>query len=561
MPRPTLFLRSLGYLNPSSLFHRAWIRLRNRVEECLPAPKSGVVLSLAPSPPHPLFPPRSGQVLREGGSPVATLLGRKLPLALPMDWTPAIPHLDAMHLHYMEYLEGLETGTAVPLVLDWIHSNPPRRRGAWRTAWNSYALSLRVAVWMQSWVRNGWTTTTDQNIQIRRSLCDQLRHLATHLEMDIRGNHLIKNLKALVWGSRFFQGPEADGWGELGQRLLDEELKDQILADGMHFELSPSYHLQVFADLLEIHSLLPEGPRKERRGGTLDLMAQALANLTHPDGLPSLFGDGGLHMAHPPSECLRVHGNLEGTDPAPKAVFCLPEAGYFGFHAPDECLIVDCGPIAPDALPAHGHGDALAFEWSVGGRRVIVDTGVFEYREGPRRARARGTRAHNTVTLDGRDQAEFWHSFRLGHRPYPRLLAWKATSEGFHLQGSHNGYAHLPGKPVHLRSIEARPQSLRVEDRILGGRGQQVEARLHLHPDFQVHLVDGGAEFGAGELRVLLTTCASVAVEPAAWWPDLGVERPSTCLVLSYGQAPCAGGFSLEPCSESLPKPSTSCST
>ncbi len=227
-------------------------------------------------------------------------------------------------------------------------------------------------------------------------------------------------------------------------------------------------------------------------------------------------------------------------------------AGYFGLQAPGESLIVDCGPIAPDALPAHGHGDALSFEWSLGGRRVIVDTGVHEYREGPRRAHARSTKAHNTVTLDGLDQAEFWKSFRLGRRPYPQVLNWDETADGFRLKGSHEGYARLPGAPIHIRTFEARPHHLHVEDQILGGRGQRAEARLYLHPDLLVELEEGGAKLWGSGLRVSLRTSASVTLEPATWWPDLGLEWPSHCLVLTYGSAPCVGAFDLEAYTEPL---------
>ncbi len=227
-------------------------------------------------------------------------------------------------------------------------------------------------------------------------------------------------------------------------------------------------------------------------------------------------------------------------------VFALNAAGYYGFQAPGESLIVDCGLIAPDALPAHGHGDALSFEWSLGGRRVIVDTGVHEYCEGPRRTHARSTKAHNTVTIDGLDQAEFWKSFRLGRRPYPRVLNWDETADGFRLKGSHDGYAHLPGAPIHIRSFEAKPHSLQVEDLIQGGQGQRVEARLYLHPDLHVNLEAGGADLRGAELRISLRTHASVTIEATVWWSDLGVERASHCLVLDYGNAPCIGAFALE---------------
>ena len=53
--------------------------------------------------------------------------------------------------------------------------------------------------------------------------------------------------------------------------------------------------------------------------------------------------------------------------------------GYFGARLGDDYLVVDCGRIGPDDLPAHAHGDVLSFELSIAGHRIIVDQGVYEY--------------------------------------------------------------------------------------------------------------------------------------------------------------------------------------
>ena len=87
----------------------------------------------------------------------------------------------------------------------------------------------------------------------------QMNFLKSNLELDIGGNHLVKNIKALLWASQFFEGPEADRWRELGLKLLRKAIEEQVTPDGAHFELSPAYHVQVFADLLECYSVLDDG--------------------------------------------------------------------------------------------------------------------------------------------------------------------------------------------------------------------------------------------------------------------------------------------------------------
>jgi uncharacterized heparinase superfamily protein len=379
---------------------------------------------------------------------------------------------------------------------------------------------------------------------MRQSLAEQLRYLERHLELDIGGNHLVKNAKALLWGGRFFVGPEADRWRSLGQSLLASELEEQVLADGMHYELSPSYHLQVFADFLECLPLLDGGAQETLRAA-LGRMAHAVVDLTHPDGAPSLFNDGGLQMAYSPAECLTVAQRMGIPTPAPRRCFAYREAGYFGLRSGNDYLLVDCGALGPDHLPAHGHGDALAFEWTLAGKRFVVDAGVLEYERGPWRDAARATVSHNTVTLDNQDQSEFWAAFRVGRRARVTLERFDATEEGFRLAGSHDGYRSLKGSPRHRRSFSASPDRLYVEDEIIGGAGQRAQARLLLHPEVQIAPSDRRIDLRRDGVAASLEASGPLTLEDAWWFPDFGMKLRTQRVVIEYGAAPCGGSFEL----------------
>lgn len=543
---PLLLWRSLRHTPLPQLWHRGRLELKRRwhvLAWALGKPRRpGSAPAANGHLPVPLFPPRKALVLHRRDTAFLHLLNRDTPLRTPMDWNPGLSQLERVNLHYMEYLEAVDDAAFLALVQDWIRQNPPGRPGDWRDRWNSYALSLRCVVWMQQLACR--TLPEAFQIQVRQSLHEQLAFLTANLELDLGGNHLLKNLKALLWAGRFFRGGAA--WTARAEPLLARELERQILADGHHFERSPAYHLQVFADLLECYAVLAEGNLKGRLGTRLDGMAQVVVDLRHPDGLPSLFNDGGLHMAYSPDACLQVYAALRGTTPEPRPCIALAEAGYFGLRGSDSLLLVDCGRIGPDGLPAHGHGDLLAFEWSARGQRLVVDTGVFEYAEGDRRARSRSSRAHNTLTLDGLDQCEFWKSFRVGRRARPTLHHLRLEPGRLELEASQDGYAHLPGKPIHRRSFQATLRRLEVRDEVRGGAGQLAEARLLLHPSLRCQLEPGGAvmRFPQGELRLICPH--PVRLEPAPWWPDFGVEVATTQLVLEYGPAPVTAAFLLE---------------
>jgi uncharacterized heparinase superfamily protein len=555
MNRARLLFESVRHTRARQLASRLTLTLKRRVLERFPplgdarsSVDGAAVPPVALLPPPPVFAARTQLAVGRDGLWRARFLNHEHALTPTcvwrgFDWPHGQP-LARLTLHYMEFLEGVDDAAFASIVLDWIDRNPPYRRGYWNADWNAFALSIRTVVWMQQWVARGVDPGSPFAARLLGSLTRQLVFLERNLEVDIGGNHLLKNVKALLWAGAFFSGPAAARWSALGQRLLARELAEQILADGMHFERSPAYHAQVTADLLECWAVHPEGPGRESLGRALAI--EALADLTHPDGAPSLFGDGGLHMAYPPAEILEAIERHVGVRAPARPVFALDTAGYFGARSDVGLVVADCGPIGPDHLPAHAHGDILAFEWSLRGRRVIVDTGVFEYAPGRARDRSRSTSAHNTLTVEGCDQAEFWSSFRVGRRPRVVVDLFERHGDGFVLEGHHDGFRRLAGSPRHTRRLTVRPEAIAVDDRVDGGSGQQASARLLLAPGFDAVRGDGGFVIEGGGLRIRLRTSAAVSVADAPYWPDFGVEHPARQIVFDYGNAPCAGTFTLE---------------
>ncbi|SIO55375.1 Uncharacterized conserved protein, heparinase superfamily [Singulisphaera sp. GP187] len=555
MNRWLLTGRTLRHLRPSQIRARVWLTARRRTMVWLarrglvqrPGQPVPAVPPLARDLPTPLFPPRRHFVEHEGETRFLSFLNKRCALALPMDWQPADladDHLGRFHLHYMEYLEGLPEELWAALVVDWIVQNPPYRSAYWLGGWSSYVLSLRCVVWMQQFAAQG---VDDPRVAatILGSLAAQLRFLRNNLELDVLGNHLVKNLKTLLWASRFFTGPEAAGWGRLGERLLLRELEEQVPPDGLHYERSPAYHTQVFADLLECFHVIRPGPCRVALGRALDRMAQALIDLTHPDGQISLFNDGGLNMTYPTDVCIDVYRTLTGKEITARPAFALEDAGYYGLRSGSDLFLADCGAVCPDFLPAHAQGDILAFEWTRAGRRILVDAGVYEYRAGRLRDYSRSTTSHNTVTVGDADQCEFWSSFRVARRARVRCHNFRLGRDELELEGSHDGYARLAGGPRHRRRFVVTKDRIQVEDTVQGGAGQPVRARLLFHPDCRLTPQPGQIRIENQEVILSLQSASPMTLVEAWWSPDFGVRVPTIQVVLDYGAAPCGGGFAL----------------
>jgi hypothetical protein len=523
-------LHMLRHVPPRQILRRLELMARRRL--ALPPDRRPPPPLAAEPPLAPLPPPAARLRPRPGGFRLALPWGER-DLALPLDWRPAGPRpLDRSwqaQLHYMEYLAEADAPTLTALVDGWIADNPPGAAEAWRCSWRPYNLSIRTVAWMQALARLQGRLDPAFLGRALASLAAQLRWLEQHLEIDLRGNHLIKNLRALLWAGKFFAGPEAGRWRRLGRRLLAGELKEQILADGAHYERSPSYHCQVMADLLECRVGLGDDPLRPALDRALEAMAAVARCYTHPDGGVALLNDGGLNLAQPPAALLGTYAALLGRPPPapPDGPFALAEAGYFGLRRGGDYLLVDCGPLGPDYLVGHGHADILSFEWSTGGLRIVVDPGTYQYAAGSERAGARSTLSHNTLSVDGAEQSDLYGAFRCGRRARAEVLGYTATEDGLTLEGTHDGFAHLPGRPRHLRRLAARPGEVVIHDRVLGDGRHRGLAGLLLHPACEVALDGRVARVTRGDVAVTIASEAPLALREALWSPDMYVALPT----------------------------------
>lgn len=521
---------------PRQIARRLALIARRRFEERLKPALDDGAARMADDPPLPLFAPRRELAARSGAGWRFRFVGHEATTGHLVDWRlrgpPGLDQLWRMNLHYMEYLEELPDTDVIDLIDQWIAANPPYRRDSAGDAWNAYAMSLRIVVWMQLIAQRRAGLPQDFIERALTSLARQTRYLERHLETDIGGNHLIKNIKALAWASRFFTGESARRWGATARKLLDRELGLQMLPDGMHFERSPSYHCQIIADLAEIRHALGSDPCGGKLDRALHKGAQVGADLCHPDGRVAQFSDSGLTMAYGPDECLDAIAKLSGRKAEPSPVFAFGDAGYFGVRDGDSYAVMDAGPIAPSTLPAHGHGDMLAIEWSLKGHRIIVDQGVFQYLAGEKRHASRSAMFHNTLCIEGLDQAQFFGAFRSAGRA--RLLDRSVERDGDVLQvaAGHDGFRR-GGGPVHYRRARLSPRHIRIEDRLDGQSSRPARIAFLLHPAVRTEQVAAGkVRLTCGKAAALVAASADLAVEPAVWWPDMGVELATSRLVM-----------------------------
>jgi hypothetical protein len=350
-------------------------------------------------------------------------------------------------------------------------------------------------------------------------------------------------------------------------------------------------------------------------------MMDAMRLLTHPDGLISLFSDGGLHMVYSPSEIEEVRGNPlsadrcrlmensrgtvgdncstlgekrreesreQGVQGNPLSVdrcrlmensqrtvgdncstltqqpstSSLASSGYYHWRSDRQWLLMDCGAVCEDTLPAHGHADMLSFEWDVDGERIIVDPGVYEYEAGVRRAQDRSVASHNTVQVGELDQAEMIGSFRIGRRSRANCESFHGHEGTLEWIASHDAFAMASVPIRHRRSIVADASHLSIVDQLIAIDAvssrevskQDVEratksslagtARFLFHDACQLEQqADGSILIVRGMTRIVMVSDAPLRIVPAEWSPDFGVRIATRRVEATFSTVPGAASF------------------
>ena len=465
-------------------------------------------------------------------------------LGWPPDWdAPGKGKLWQYNLHYFEWLWTLEYEDAKRAAQDWTaHHN----LAMGRVGWEPYPTSLRLINWCAVFFgKFGSRVESDRTFvsELWRSIFLQTEWLARHLETHLLGNHLIENGSALIIVGGCFRGPAAGVWSDIGRSILEKELPEQILPDGMHFERSPMYHLRMTYLLLAL-SVIERPDIKALVNEPLRRMLAATKTLYHPDGQIALLNDSAFGIYNTPRELLSFARSLSdfsvSSVPSDYGPFALPDAGYYGAREENGAYVIcDAGPIAPDHLPGHAHGDIFSFELSLRGQRVIVDSGVFDYETGEMRAYCRSTKAHNTVEINGQDQCEFWGAFRVARRGRPRDVCWQPSDAGFYLRGAYDGYrSRLSGGfPQHVREFTwLREGILEIEDHVTASRSADAVARFHLHPECSVEKIEEGkvsVSYPGGFFRIAFSDNVTPSIGTSWYCPEFGKKYQNPVLAFS----------------------------
>lgn len=360
---------------------------------------------------------------------------------------------------------------------------------------------------LTAWVRHADFLLTGASSNFHKgfmaSATAEARALTRQLASETDRNARLTGAIALAYASLGLSGLMSQ-W-PLAAARLTSELHGQILADGGHRSRNPEALLDILVDLLPLRAMLDEA-RIEVPGelyAALERMVPMLRFFLH--------GDGGLAAFHgvsdPSAGKVRAALSLDPVEGRP--LIHAVHSGYSRLAHGPCVVIVDVGRPPPPGANEQGGASPLAFEFSDGLNRMVVNCGSPLGQAPEWRRAARLTDAHSTICLGEANAASIVDN-PLVERIFgtPALMGPRnvsanvqATADGTVLSARHDGYVALFGIAVERRIyLSAGGRDLRGEDRFYADleAGANIEAvpfalRFHLHPSVKANMSQDGA--------------------------------------------------------------------
>ncbi|HUO89519.1 MAG TPA: heparinase II/III family protein [Rhizomicrobium sp.] len=287
-----------------------------------------------------------------------------------------------------------------------------------------------------------------------------------------------------------------------GLKYLEGEIARQILPDGGHISRSPEALVNCYRLIMMVMDALASGgleiPHAIRSAH--DRIAPMIRFFRHGDGSLALF-NGGTE-----GDPRTVAGLLARDEVRGQPFAYARHSAYQRMTAGKTMLVLDCGGLPPSAFSTRAHAACLAFEFSSGSQRIVVNCGAAGAAQPKWETALRATAAHSTVVVADVSMATIlppgFTRRLLGARMFKGPVEIETrrveTSLGWSVEASHDGYM-VPFGVRHERQVTMAPQGSAITgaDRLLpkAGKGRKdtpFAIRFHVHPDIRISPSQGG---------------------------------------------------------------------
>lgn len=449
----------------------------------------------------------------------------------------------------------------VAIVQSWIDANPPYLGIHWISA-------LEVGIRLISWIWAFECIKASQAVTPRffETLLSSVYLHADYLENNLTigryaNNHLIGEAAALALAGTWRPEFKRSGrWTRKALVILERELQDQVLDDGGGAEQAMSY-LRFITEFFLCAFLPAEANRKAVSRSAFARIERAfefMAFTGMPDGTAPAFGDsddarvfflggepywdfrGLLALASaiferndfkclsggPSAELLWIGGQAAydtymrmPPETPGRTSFVFEQSGYAvsrsAWARDADYLLVDFGRLGFNSA-GHGHADMLSVQLVLKGQKLLIDPGTFAYNQEPAfRDYFRSTAAHNTVTVDGRNQADSGGRMAWLKNPTGELICHHFSERATLIEAAHSAYSGPAERIEHRRTLlsPGHADYYLVLDTLCADQPHQYHIHFHLNPDIEIEPNRSGYMASNGQVQVCIDFKADYPIE------------------------------------------------
>ena len=459
----------------------------------------------------------------------------------------ALPPVMLDYIHRFDWLRDLSAATnrseaapiAAAIIVNWFDGNAERIKAPAWSVENSTWRFLNMAAYAPM--------ILSSNDPVYRSrILNHFARTARHLDQSApRAGHRFTRLcgwLGVVAASLLL--PEGNARRSVGERGLANAIQETVFDDGGVISRSPIQLIELIKllTLLRQCYLARNKDIPEYLSDALARTVPALLGLTHADGGLGAW-QGSAHIG----------GETINAIVAASAVRARPQRqalnwGYQRVAANASVLLFDAGPPPLAKQSPAGCASTLAFEFSHGSKRLIVNCGGSALIGASIPATlARGLRttaAHSTLCLDDTNSTAILQAGQLGKGVSEVGLVRRDIDKATRIDATHDGYAHAFGF-IHSRLLILRSDGLelRGEDTLLPHDKTKprdnipCHIRFHLGPDIEISADENQKAMvlrvADGSSWLFFATAGEISLDDSLWVDESGRPHPSRQLVIT----------------------------
>lgn len=444
-------------------------------------------------------------------------------------------------INYRNHKNEADLDLFIQINKSWFRNNPYLKGINW---YSNIEVNLRLINWFLCWEILDAENLRMENSKFREFVnYTWIPGIYTHCHYSYvnpslyssSNNHLISEYAGLFIAASTWQFPESGRWIRYSKAGLEREISRQnssnginkeeaaeyiqfitdffllsyIVGESTHRKFSANYRKHLYAIMCYIRDFLDIKGNIPRYGDEDDGKCFILHEGHSFNNFTSLLTSGAILFENASFKAAssgfdlknavlfgeagqKLYQNVANESLTLSSRFFKKE-GHFIYRKRTEnqeiYLHFDAAPLGFLSIAAHGHADALSFRLNVDGKEVLIDSGTYTYHTEPEwRQYFIGTLAHNTVRINGKNQATSGGPTLWTRHYRTRVLECRQNNETEIVVATHDGYRKE--KIQHSREIKFN--RLLNEFTIFDSFNKRddipaiLEIPFHVHPDTRI---------------------------------------------------------------------------